>query len=159
RAAALGMRVLGVRSNPGKGAPQGVERVYSDNQIDEVIAQSDYVVLSVPVTPATKGLMNSDRLAQMKPDACLINVGRGPLVDEAALMDALRLHKIGGAALDVFDEEPLPAESPLWDVENLLITPHTGGMTEKLWDRHYDLIAENLSRYLNHQPLLCLVDK
>ena len=82
-------------------------------------------------------MMNAARLAKMKPDACLINVGRGPLVDEAALAHALREQIIGGAALDVFEAEPLPADSPLWDLENLLITPHTAGLTEKLWERHY----------------------
>jgi phosphoglycerate dehydrogenase-like enzyme len=80
-------------------------------------------------------------------------------VDEPALLEALREKKIGGAALDVFEQEPLPADSPLWDVENLLITPHTAGFTEKLWNRQYELISENLRRYLAHQPLLAVVDK
>jgi phosphoglycerate dehydrogenase-like enzyme len=100
-----------------------------------------------------------DQLAAMKKDGYLINVGRGPLVDEAALIEALREHRIAGAALDVFDQEPLPPESPLWDLENLLITPHTGGMTEKMWDRHYALFADNLQRFLAGQPLLSVVDK
>jgi phosphoglycerate dehydrogenase-like enzyme len=95
----------------------------------------------------------------MKADANLINVGRGALIDEFALIEALRDHRIGGAALDVFEKEPLPSESPLWDLENLLITPHTAGMTEKLWERHYTLFSENLNRYLKSQPLLALVDK
>ena len=95
----------------------------------------------------------------MRPDAYLINVGRGPQVDEAALADALRKRRIAGAALDVFEHEPLPAESPLWALENLLITPHTAGLTEKLWQRHYALFSENLRRYLNHDPLLFVVDK
>jgi len=80
-------------------------------------------------------------------------------VDEAALVSALKENRIAGAALDVFSEEPLPAESPLWDLENLLITPHTAGLTEKLWGRHYALFSENLRRYLGHEPLLGLVDK
>jgi phosphoglycerate dehydrogenase-like enzyme len=95
----------------------------------------------------------------MKPDACLINVGRGPLVDEAALAAALREKKVGGAALDVFPKEPLPADSPLWDVPNLLITPHTAALTDKLWERHYSQFSENLRRYLAGQPLLAVVDK
>lgn len=159
RSSSLGMRVIGVRGNPTKGTPAGVQQVYALEQLDDVLSQSDYVVLSLPVTPQTSGLMNASRLARMKPDACLINVGRGPLVVEAALAEALRRRQIGGAALDVFDEEPLPANSPLWDLENLLITPHTAGMTEKLWERHYALLAENLRRYLNHEPLLGVVDK
>src|SRR5581483_12146402 len=104
-------------------------------------------------------LMNSERLAELKPDACLINVGRGALVDEAALLKVLRDRKIAGAVLDVFDKEPLRSDSPFWDLENVLITPHTAGLTEKLWDRHYRLIRENLHRYLRGEPLLAVVNK
>jgi phosphoglycerate dehydrogenase-like enzyme len=95
----------------------------------------------------------------MKVDACLINVGRGPLVDEVALATRLREKRIGGAALDVFPKEPLAADSALWDVPNLLITPHTAALTDKLWERHYALLSENLRRYLNSEPLLAVVDK
>ena len=95
----------------------------------------------------------------MKPDACLINVGRGAQVDESALVEALRARRIAGAALDVFEREPLPADSPLWGVENLLITPHNAGLTEKLWHRHYELFSDNLRRYLARQPLRFVVDK
>jgi phosphoglycerate dehydrogenase-like enzyme len=158
-AAALGMRVIATRENPQKGRPDGVAEVYSSTEINTLLKQSDFVVLAAPTTSATTGLMNAERLAHMKPEAFLINVGRGPLVDEGALAVALRNQKIGGAALDVFEQEPLPADSPLWDLENLLLTPHTAGLTDKLWERHYTLIAENLRRYLAHQPLLALVDK
>jgi phosphoglycerate dehydrogenase-like enzyme len=158
-AAGLGMRVIATRENPRKGIPDGVEQAYASTEIDTLLGNSDYVVLAAPTTPATTGLINAERLARMKPDAFLINVGRGPLVDEPALADALRNHKIGGAALDVFEQEPLAADSPLWDLENLLLTPHTAGLTDKLWERHYTLISENLRRYLAHQPLLALVDK
>ena len=159
RAAALGMNVIAVRQNPGRGKPDSVHEVLPVSRLDELLARSDYVVLAAPVTPATTGLIGCPQLAQMKPEACLINVGRGPLVDESALIDALRKKTIGGAALDVFDQEPLPPESPLWELENLVITPHLGGMTDKLWERHYALFSENLHRYLNGQPLLGLVDK
>jgi len=159
RAAALGMRVIATRENPEKGRPDGVRQVYPSTEVDTVLEHSDYVVLAAPTTPATTGLINAARLARMKPDAFLINVGRGPLVDEAALAIALGQKKIGGAALDVFDQEPLPADSPLWGLDNLLLTPHTAGLTDKLWERHYALISENLRRYLTHQPLLALVDK
>lgn len=158
-AAGLKMRVIAVREHVGAEIPEGVQQVLPRTQLDDLLSQSDYVVLAAPVTPSTTGLMNAARLARMKPDACLINVGRGPLVDEEALAQALREHKIGGAALDVFEEEPLPADSPLWDLENLLITPHTAGITEKLWERHYATISENLRRYLNHEPLRWVVDK
>ncbi len=159
RAAALGMRIIATRENPEKGRPDGVEQVYASGEINTLLEVSDYVVLAAPTTPATTRLINAERLAHMKSDAFLINVGRGPLVDEAALAVALRNKKIGGAALDVFDQEPLPADSPLWDLENLLLTPHTAGLTDRLWERHYALISENLRRYLAHQPLLALVDK
>lgn len=159
KAAALGMRVIAVREHPEKGSLQGVQQVFAPAQLDALLSQSDYVALAAPLTPATRSLIDAACLAKFKSDACLINVSRGPLVDEAALAQALRDHKLGGAALDVFGKEPLPADSPLWDLENLLITPHTAALTEKLWERHYALISENLHRYLNHQPLLAAVDK
>jgi phosphoglycerate dehydrogenase-like enzyme len=158
-ASALGMRVIAVREHVEKGSPEGVEAVFPPSAIDEVLKQSDYVVLAAPLIAATHGLINADRLAAMKPGACLINVGRGAQVDEAALVEALRTARIAGAALDVFEREPLPADSPLWSAENLLITPHTAGLTDKLWHRHYELFSDNLRRYLTRQPLCFVVDK
>jgi phosphoglycerate dehydrogenase-like enzyme len=158
RASALGMRVIAVREHPEKGS-DGADLIFGPADLDGMLAQADYVVLAAPLTSTTRTLVNAARLAKMKPDACLINVSRGPLVDEAALADALRKQKIGGAALDVFSREPLSPDSPLWDLDNLLITPHTAALTEKLWQRHYALMAENLRRYLSHQPLLAVVDK
>jgi phosphoglycerate dehydrogenase-like enzyme len=158
RAKALGMKVLAVRENPAKGTG-GADAVYSPPEIDSVLPQADYVLLCTPVTPATTGLINAARLSKMKPDAYLINVGRGPLIDEAALLQALQERRIAGAALDVFNEEPLPADSPFWSLTNLLITPHTAAVTERLWERHYKLIVENLNRFLAGQPLLNEVDK
>jgi phosphoglycerate dehydrogenase-like enzyme len=158
-ASAVGMRVIAVREHVEKGSPAGVEAVLAPSALDEMLKQCDYVVLAAPLIAATHGLINADRLAMMKPEACLINVGRGPQVDEAALVEALRTRRIAGAALDVFEREPLPADSPLWSVENLLITPHTAGLTEKLWHRHYELFSDNLRRYLARQPLRFVVDK
>ncbi|HUO26006.1 MAG TPA: D-2-hydroxyacid dehydrogenase [Candidatus Aquilonibacter sp.] len=158
-AAALGMRVIAVREHVEKERPEGVSEVLGPDQIERLLARSDFVVMAAPLTPATRGLMNAARFAQMKRDAYLINVGRGAQVDECALADVLRSHQIAGAALDVFEHEPLPAESPLWDLDNLLITPHTAGLTEKLWHRHYDLFSENLRRYLVGERLLFTVDK
>jgi phosphoglycerate dehydrogenase-like enzyme len=159
RAAGLGMRVIAVREHPEKGSPPSLDRVVAPHQIDLILAESDYVVVAAPVTANTRNLINSQRLQKMNPQSCLINVGRGPLVDEQALIHALRERQIGGAALDVFEAEPLPDDSELWDLDNLLITPHTAGLTEKLWDRHYHLLHENLRRYLNHEPLLAVVNK
>jgi phosphoglycerate dehydrogenase-like enzyme len=158
-AAALGMRVIAAREHPEQGRPEAVEEVFASSQLDKLLAQSDYIVLAAPVTASTEHLIGAKQLSQMKPEACLINVGRGQLVDESALAQVLREKKIGGAALDVFEEEPLPASSPFWDLNNVLITPHTAGLDEKMWERQYALLAENLRRYLAHQPLLALVDK
>lgn len=158
RAKAFGMKVLAIRETPGKG-PDGADAVYSSAQIDEVLPQSDYVLLCTPVTPATTGIMNAARLNRMKPDAYLINVARGPLIDEAALVNALKERRIAGAALDVFMEEPLPSDSPFWSLDNMLITPHTAAVTDRLWERHYVHIADNLHRFFAGQPVLNQVNK
>ena len=157
-AKALGMRVVAAREHPEKGS-EGADVIFGPEGINELFRQADYVVLAAPVTDNTKAIANAERLALMNPGACLINVGRGPLVDESALAAALRDKKIGGAALDVFPKEPLVADSPLWDLPNLLITPHTAALTDKLWERHYSLFSANLRRYLAGQPLLAVVDK
>jgi phosphoglycerate dehydrogenase-like enzyme len=157
-AKALGMRVIAAREHPEKGT-EAADQIFGPAQLDEVFRQSDYVVLAAPFTVSTTALASAQRLALMKPDACLINVGRGQLIDEVALAAALLEKKIGGAALDVFPKEPLAPESPLWDLPNLLITPHTAALTAKIWERHYTLFAGNLHRYLNGQPLLGIVDK
>ena len=159
RVAALGMRVIAVREHPEKGTMANVQAVLGPAQLDEMLQQADYVVLCAPLTPDTRNLMDAGRIAKMKPDACLINVSRGPLIEEDALIEALRKEKLGGAALDVFSKEPLAPDSPFWNLENLLITPHTAAVTEKLWERHYALICENLRRYLAGEPLLAVVDK
>jgi phosphoglycerate dehydrogenase-like enzyme len=158
RAKALGMRVLAIREHPEKGT-DGADAVYGPAQLDDLLPQADYVLLCTPVTPTTIGLMNRARLARMKPSAYLINVGRGELVDEAALLEALQNRRIGGAAVDVFTQEPLPAESPFWSLDNLLITPHLAAATESIWERHYELIFENMAHFLAGRPLLNEVDK
>jgi len=176
-AAALGMRVLVIRQHPqrensavsSRASAPGVDaRVegtlpsvesFGPDRLDDVISQSDFLVLAAPLTERTRYLINAERLARMKPEAYIINVARGALIDEAALVEALRNRRIGGAALDVFDHEPLPADSPLWDLDNLVITPHTAATSDKMWERHYALIKENLRRYFDGEPLLGLVDK
>jgi phosphoglycerate dehydrogenase-like enzyme len=158
RAKALGMKVLAIRENPGKGTG-GADEVFGPRQIDEVLPRADYVLLCTPVTPATTRIMNRARLKKMKPDAYLINVARGTLVDEPDLLEALTNRTIAGAALDVFEEEPLPEQSPFWELDNVLITPHTAAVTERLWERHFHLIVENLNRFLAGKPLLYEVDK
>jgi phosphoglycerate dehydrogenase-like enzyme len=159
RAAALGMRVLAVRQDMGKPKPPEVEKVFTFGQLDQMLSVADYIVLCAPVTPATNHLMNAERITKMKPDSCLINVGRGPLIEDAALIDALRAGRIRGAALDVFVKEPLAQASPYWDLGNVLITPHTAALTERFWERQYKLLQENLHRYPAGKTLLGIVDK
>ncbi|MBI2683211.1 MAG: D-2-hydroxyacid dehydrogenase [Acidobacteriales bacterium] len=158
RAQALEMHVVAVREHPGRGAGFAQE-VVGARELETVLPRADFVVLCAPVTTATRGLMNAARIACMKKDAYLINVGRGTLIDDAALIAALRDRRIAGAALDVFVEEPLPPDSPYWTLDNVLITPHTAALTDKLWERHYRLVSENLRRFLARQPLLYVVNK
>jgi phosphoglycerate dehydrogenase-like enzyme len=164
---AIGMKVIAVRANPEKGADwlapddtlRAQQRVYGPEDLHQMLREADFVVISAPVTGKTQKLIDANALALMKTDAYLINVARGVLVDESALIEVLRQKKIGGAALDVFEEEPLPASSPLWDLDNVLITPHQAGIAHKLWERQYALFRENLRRYQTGKPLLGLVNK
>jgi phosphoglycerate dehydrogenase-like enzyme len=158
RAVALGMHVIAVREHPERGA-EGASEVTGTAELDRVLPVADFVVLAAPLTPATQNLMNAHRLARMRKDAYLINVSRGPLIDDPMLISALRARRIAGAALDVFVDEPLPPESPYWGFDNVLITPHTAAVTEKLWERHYQVVRENLGRFLRGEPLLYIVDK
>jgi len=157
-AKALGMKVLAVREHPERGS-EGADRVLGLSQLSELLGEADYVLLAAPLTPRTKALFGEQAFTQMRKDACFLNVSRGELVDEAAIELALRSGKIRAAALDVFETEPLPPESPLWSLENLLITPHTAALTERLWERHYVRIVENLRRYAEGRTLLGEVDK
>ena len=157
-AKSLGMRVIAVREHPDQGS-EVADTIYGFSELARALSEGDFVVLAVPVTPKTQRLMNKARLAQLKPDAYLINVGRGVLIDEEALVQVLRARSFAGAALDVTTEEPLPPESPLWHMENVFITPHIAGLTERMWERHYTLYTENLRRYLAGKPLLWVVDK
>lgn len=155
--AAFGMRVLGVKRNPGQQYP-GVDRMVSMEGLDMVLKESDYVVLSVPLTPETDKMIGRRELELMKPDSILINVARGEVIDEAALIEALRENIIGGAGLDVFETEPLPESSPLWELENCLITPHCAALSPQYMARAVDLFCRNLEAYRNGQPMPNLVD-
>jgi phosphoglycerate dehydrogenase-like enzyme len=166
-ASAIGMRVFAVRSHPQKGIDWldrsdpslSQHRVYGPKDLERVLRESDFVVVSAPVTSATEKLIDAVALRAMKQDTYLINVARGALIDEPALIAALKEKRIGGAALDVFAQEPLPASSPLWDLDNVLITPHSAGIAHKLWERQYALFSQNLSRFLKGAPLIGLVNK
>jgi phosphoglycerate dehydrogenase-like enzyme len=135
------------------------DRLYDPSDIKLLLNESDYVVLCVPYTPQTHGMINADTLAAMKPNAVLINVARGNVVDEAALIDALKAGKIRGAGLDVYSEEPLPSSSPFWKLPNVIACPHVAGFSPHYIKRAMTLFAENLRRYIAGEPLLNVVQK
>jgi len=144
-AKAFGMRVIGTKRDPGTGG-ENADDVFSNGRLGEVLPLADFVVLTCPLTPQTENLINAAAFAAMKPSAYLINVARGKVVDELALLDALKTGRIAGAGFDCTVEEPLPATSPLWDIPNALITPHTAGETRRYEDNVIDLLLENLDR-------------
>jgi phosphoglycerate dehydrogenase-like enzyme len=163
-ALSFGARVIGTRKDPDahkdftEAIPEGMDRILEHDQLPELLAESDFVVLAVPLTPETDKLMNGPRLAQMKQGSWLINVARGRLVDQRALLRALRDGPIEGAILDTIWEEPLPASSPLWDASGLIITPHTSWSSGRVLDRSIELFCDNLARYRDGREMLNLVD-
>ena len=157
---AVGLTVIGVRRTPRSSetrTPDGVETVGIDD-LDRVLPRADYVVLTLPRTPETLGLMSRERLSSMKPGSFLVNVGRGGTVDEKALFEVLRNGPLEGAALDVFGEEPLAPESPLWDLPNLIVTPHVAAASPRYFEQVFRLFADNLARFLEGQPLRHVAD-
>ena len=159
RFAAFGASVTGVRRHPERELPDGVVRTVPPAALLEQLAHADIVVIAAPHTSDTKQMIGARELAAMKTDAILINVSRGKLVDEPALAAALSSNRLGGAGLDVFDQEPLDPGSPLWAMPNVIITPHTSGFRPDHWDAATDLFAENLRRFDAGRPLLNVVDK
>jgi phosphoglycerate dehydrogenase-like enzyme len=143
-AEAFGLRVLAVRR--------------SDGDLDELLPQADAVVVTLPLTDETRGLISRERIASMRDGAIFVNVGRGGVVDEEALIEALRTRRLRGAALDVFATEPLPGSSPLWDLDNVLVSPHTAALSYRENERVVELFAENLRRYLAGEELLSRID-
>ncbi|MCL7452590.1 MAG: D-2-hydroxyacid dehydrogenase [Anaerolineae bacterium] len=170
-ARAFGMRVLALRRSAGRadqgyapadtGDPEGIlpEQFYAPDALHDMLGACDYVVIALPLTPDTEHLIGEAELQAMKSSAYLVNIARGGIVDEAALVKALREGWIAGAGLDVFEEEPLPADSPLWGLEDVLMSPHVAGFTPRYDERAATLFAENLARYLAGKPLMNLVDK
>jgi len=156
-ARSLGMRIAAV-TRTGRDPAGLTNLVTPPEELEALLSQADFVVLAAPETPETQKLMNSARLACMKPSAYLVNVARGSLVDEAALVSALRERRIAGAALDVAGEEPLPDSSPLWPLENCFITPHLSGASDALWQRQADLLLDNLERWFDGRELRNRVD-
>jgi phosphoglycerate dehydrogenase-like enzyme len=158
-ASGFGMRVWGIRKRADEPAPPFVERILPPDRLNELLASSDVVVLSAPLTPETRQLINAETLGRMKRGAFLINIGRGKLIDDEAVATAVRSGQLGGAALDVFTREPLDPASPFWDLPNVIVTPHMSGAMEDYWTPLVALFAENLRRFEQGQPLLNVVDK
>jgi phosphoglycerate dehydrogenase-like enzyme len=160
RARAFGMRTLGLgRSDPRGRRVTGVDRLLARDELAALLSESDWVVVAAADTPETRGMIGAAELAAMKPGAVLVNVARGSLIDEAALVAALRAGRIGGAALDVFASEPLPPESPLWELPNLLVTPHIATNVPEYLARAIEQFATNVRRFLAGEPLLNQVDR
>lgn len=151
----LGMRVIATRRHIEKAdPPTGVDQIYPLMQLHDLITQSDFLVICVPLTAETRYMLGAEELAAMKPSGILINISRGGIVDEDALAMMLREDRIGGAALDVFEREPLPPDSPWWSMSNVLISPHQAGWSTHYWKRTLALLSENLQRYLDGRSLL-----
>lgn len=157
RAKAFGMRLWGVNRS-GQGDISLAERIVGSSQLGEMLPEADFVVIAVPETLATKHLIGASEIARMKAGARLINVSRGSLLDELALIRALQAGNLGGAALDVTSTEPLPRESPLWKAPNLFITPHTSAVSDRLWPRQTELLLQLLGRWFSGQELFNRVD-
>ena len=157
-AAAFGMQVLGVDSRRREATP-GVAELHREGALDSLLPRADFVILTIPHTPSTEGLMNRARFKLMKRSAFFINIGRGMTTRLDDLVAALNAGEIAGAALDVFEQEPLPADHPLWTMPGVLITPHTAGFGPYLDDRRYDILSDNCRRFLAGQPLRNMVDK
>lgn len=153
------MRVVAVRRHPGLDTPQGVEQVYGTEDMNEALAQADWVVVCTPHCPGTHEMIGRSQFQAMQRHAFFINIGRGKVVDEPALIEALREGWIQGAGLDVTYEEPLPDESPLWDMENVILTAHYSGQAPAYGQRAGEIFLDNLRRYTEGRPLRNQVDK
>ena len=160
RALAFGMNVRAVDRHPERAErPAGIGRVDGLEGLHDLLASSDFVVIAAPHTPETERLFDAALIARMKSSAYLINIGRGAIVVLDDLVEALRRETIAGAALDVFEREPLPSDHPLWDFPNVIITPHTAGYSTAIAGRHLATLVENVRRFENGEPLLNIVDK
>lgn len=157
-ARAFGMRVIAVRRHPRPEAAPADEQ-WGPGRLGELLEQADWIVVAAPHTPETNRLLGPAEFARMKPGARLVNIARGALVDEAALVEALRSGRLAGAALDVMEEEPLPPGSPLWSMPEVILTPHTSGVGPRFWERIAGQFAANLRRFLAGEPLENVVDK
>jgi phosphoglycerate dehydrogenase-like enzyme len=158
RAHAFDMRLLAVDATQTE-KPDYVESLWRLDRLHEMLEQADFVSICCPLTPETEGMMSTAEFRVMKPTAFLINIARGKIVDQPALIEALRAGKLAGAGLDVTNPEPLPKESPLWEMDNVIITPHHAGQSPKAPRRVFELFCENLKRFVAGEPLINVVDK
>ncbi len=160
RARAFGMKVLALRRDVSpRPGDEDIDQVFANADLHSMLPLCDYVVAAAPLTPQTRYMLSTSEFALMKPTAIVMNVGRGPVIDEAAIIEALRAKQIRGAALDVFEVEPLPAESPLWDMDNVLISYHTADHTKDWLNDAVNLFLEQFALWRNGQPLKNVVDK
>jgi phosphoglycerate dehydrogenase-like enzyme len=157
-ATALGMRVLGVRRDPTVGV-EGVEGMVGPDRLLDLLPEADFLVLTVPLTHETQGMIGERELRAMKPTAYVVNIGRGGTIQESELIRALQEGWIAGAGLDVFETEPLPEDSPLWAMDNVIITSHYAGLTPRYHERAMAIFLDNLQRYRAGEPLRNVVDK
>ncbi len=157
RAKAFGMRVWGI-TRSGKGDKTFAEKILPANNLHDALPEADYVVIAAPETAETKHLVGAEEMSRMKRGARLVNVGRGSLLDESALISGLESGQLSGAALDVTGVEPLPENSPLWRAPNLFITPHTSAVSDRLWQRETDLLAELLELWFGGREMKNVVD-
>jgi phosphoglycerate dehydrogenase-like enzyme len=155
---ALGMHVTGVRRRPSPGDLDHVDAMASTDELATVVPRCDAVVLALPATAGTEGMFSAELVEAMPEGAILVNVGRGVTVDEEALIGALRSRRLSGAALDVFATEPLPTDSPLWELDNVLVSPHTAALSERENERLVEVLIENLHRFLDGRELVNVVD-
>jgi len=144
----LEVRIVVLQRKPSGAPPAGIDRAFASGALDELLAESDQVVLSLPLTPETRGLFSAERFAHFKPGAIFHNIARGSLVDESALLENLRSGRLGGAALDVFNDEPLAADSPFWDLPNVIVTPHIAGHHREIGAQMLQRFRTNLRSYL-----------
>ena len=156
-ASAFGMHVLAVKRSLGSAAPY-VDELHPVSELRALVARADAIVITLPATDETRGLLDAATLAAVKPGAVLVNVGRGAVVDEAALAERLQDGTLAGAALDVFTEEPLPPDSPLWGLDNVILSPHNVALVEREEERIVELFIDNLRRRLDGEPLRNALD-
>jgi phosphoglycerate dehydrogenase-like enzyme len=154
---ALGMRTVGFRRTQGP-PPQWVDEVHGPGQLAELAGQADAMVVSLPLTEQTAGMVDRATIERLPASCIFVNVGRGGVVDEPALIEALRDRRIAGAVLDVFATEPLPEGSPLWTLPNVLVTPHAAALSPRENERIVELFCDNLRRYLDGEPLANVVE-